>query len=260
MTGSMSDIEDDLHYPYGPKADADNDHLKMPKGFLRRDLRKEPLDVEVIHRGKGLPLAITFGGFGINPDTGRAQYGMQDFLKNSEMNQICLRDHFSCWYHNGVLGASTDVASTVDYLHELIYEHKAPRVLCAGSSGGGYAAILFGTLLEAPVIALNPQTLLQRGLKCFAHGHLYNLKWTDGKGTWDFTMKQQYADLLDLPPSSEPVEIVYGKDDPVDVFHSERMGVLPNVSLIPVPGDHSKAILDTRDSGLLTRLFDDVLT
>lgn len=252
---------DSLYYPTGHGMPADNDHIPMPEGLLDRDLSSEILDVEVIDRGKGLPLVISFGGFGINPDTGRAQYAMQGFLKDSAVNQICVRDHFCCWYHNGISGASTDVASTVVYLRQLIDELQADRILCTGTSGGGHAAILFGTLLGVTgVIALNPQTLLQRGLKCYAEGHLYTLKWTDGEGTWDFTRNQQYADLLDLPPSDVRIEIIYGQDSLIDEFHSGRMNVLPNVHAEGVPGDHSTAIIRARDNGVLAQLFGDVLT
>ncbi len=253
-------LDEELYYPTGPWMPADNDELLPPDGFLDRQLGLEPRDVEVKVIKHGLPLVISFGGSGLDPDSGEARYGMQNFLQEGQVNSISLRDQYTCWFHNGVRGVSTDVATTVTYLTGAIQILQPSRVLCAGASAGGYAAILFGTLLNADgVIALCPQTLLQRGLKCQAHGYLYLLKWTDGEGTWDFKRKQQYADLLDLPESNSRVEIVYGTDDPVDVFHSERMRKFPNVTVETVPGTHGTAIIRTRDTGMLAQLFGDVL-
>lgn len=220
-----------------------------------RTISNEPLDVQMVKKEDGLPLIITFGGCGIDPDTGRAQYAMRNTLHGEQVNQIALRDQYSCWFHNGVQGASHDVASTVAYLQGLIQEFKTDKVLCSGASGGGYAAILFGSLLNITgVVALAPQTILRRGIRCQAHGNLYLLKWTDGAGTWQQT-KQQYADLLDLPPSTTKVLIVYGSKDPVDAYHAKRLKDRPNVHLKRVTGNHSTAIIGTRDSGMLAKLL-----
>jgi len=247
--------ETSIYYRLGPGMPADNDDLVPPVYFLNRDISREPIDLEYIKKGANLPIVISFGGSGLDPDTGESRYAMQKFLKDSRVSQISVRDQYTCWFHNGIRGVSTDVMSTVDRLKELIADSGSKRVLCTGSSAGAYAAILFGTLLNATgVIALCPQTLLKRGIKCQAHGYLYLLKWADGQGT-----KQQYADLLDLPESEVPIELVYGTDDFVDVFHAERMQSLNNVHLVPVAGNHGTAILATRNSGLLSRLFSDAL-
>jgi hypothetical protein len=233
----------------------DNDDLGPPAGFMGRIVGNESLDIQMVKKGDGLPLIITFGGCGIDPDTGRAQYALRNTLRDEDVNQIRLRDQYSCWFHNGVQGASTDIQSTVHYLRDLIQDFKADRILCSGASGGGYAAILFGSLLNVTgVVALAPQTILHRGIRCQAHGNLYLLKWTDGNGSWEHT-KQQYADLLDLPPSETKIFIVYGSQDLVDAYHAQRIQHRPNIQLKKVAGDHSTAIIGARDSGMLTTLL-----
>ena len=63
------------------------------------------------------------------------------------------------WYHNGIKGISTDIDETVSYLHGIISNYK--KVIFIGNSAGGYAAILFGSLLNiSTVIAFVPQTIL----------------------------------------------------------------------------------------------------
>lgn len=257
--GRMMITEADIAYKTGHMMPGDNDHLVPPDWFLNRRLADEPRDMQLHKRGVGLPTVITFSGAGLNPETGEAMYAMQAFLKDSAINVIMLRDQACAWFHGGVRGISTDVASTVQYLQRLLGLWNSSRVLCTGASAGGYAAILFGVLLNATgVIALNPQTLLKRGVQCQAHGWLYMLKWCDGEGTWTPT-KQQYADLLDLPPSDTRIEIVYGADDPVDCFHAERMSAWPNVHLDKQAGTHGTTIVQARDTGLLAQLFGDVL-
>jgi hypothetical protein len=60
-------------------------------------------------------------------------------------------------YHNGISGISRNVDETVVYLKQEIEKYK--NVIFLGVSGGGYAAILFGSLLNVTsVVAFIPQT------------------------------------------------------------------------------------------------------
>lgn len=62
-------------------------------------------------------------------------------------------------YHSGLEGITTTIDDTVEFLREKIKPYK--YVYFLGVSSGGYAAILFGSLLKVTaVIAFIPQTLL----------------------------------------------------------------------------------------------------
>ena len=64
-------------------------------------------------------------------------------------------------YHKGIMGISKTIDETVEYLKTEIGGYK--RVVFIGVSAGGYAAILFGSLLNiASVVAFIPQTLRTR--------------------------------------------------------------------------------------------------
>ena len=66
-----------------------------------------------------------------------------------------------CWYHKGLDGLSTNIEETKTYLETLFQKYQ--KVVIMGISAGGYAAILFGSLLKvAHVIAFVPQTILRR--------------------------------------------------------------------------------------------------
>lgn len=63
-------------------------------------------------------------------------------------------------YHKGITGITTSIDETVAYLKEKIAPYKT--VLFLGVSSGGYAAILFGSLLRVTsVLAFIPQTHLR---------------------------------------------------------------------------------------------------
>jgi hypothetical protein len=61
-------------------------------------------------------------------------------------------------YHQGIHEITNNIDETIDYLRDEIKNYK--NVICLGVSSGGYAAILFGSLLNINyVLAFIPQTL-----------------------------------------------------------------------------------------------------
>ncbi len=67
--------------------------------------------------------------------------------------------HRQC-YHSGIKDKTTNIPETVEYLKNEMRLYK--RVIFIGVSSGGYAALLFGSLLNVSnVIAFIPQTILR---------------------------------------------------------------------------------------------------
>lgn len=110
-----------------------------------------------------------FEWFGIRPDAGRYVY---------------VRDVFKQWYISGINQHFNDPDKLLILLKDLIGGYN--RIYTVGSSAGGYAAILYGSLLGADrVFAFNPQVEIyseeQRG--CFSllthskkkYAHYYDL-------------------------------------------------------------------------------------
>lgn len=61
-------------------------------------------------------------------------------------------------YHSGIEGISKNIDETTKYLHEKIKSYK--YIYFLGISSGGYASILFGSLLNVTaIIAFIPQTI-----------------------------------------------------------------------------------------------------
>ncbi len=86
-------------------------------------------------------LSIGFAGFyDTNP---RFEWNV---LKKFNTDTLLLKDPSMAWYLTGIDNLSTDVRSTVDFIHK--YTYKYDKLLFFGSSMGGYAAILYGSLVN----------------------------------------------------------------------------------------------------------------
>lgn len=82
---------------------------------------------------------------------------------NNAYKHIFLRDIFKQWYLKGI---NSQQNSPTELLALLKKETEGLSVVAVGSSAGGYAAILFGVLLQAKrVLAFNPQFEIKSLLK-----------------------------------------------------------------------------------------------
>lgn len=106
-------------------------------------------------------LIVFFGGkqkkFG-----GELPYEFLNFTKKHfpTINAIFYIDRNNAFYSKGLKDISTDINSTVQYLRGVIKPYK--KVIFCGHSAGGYAALLFGSLLEInTVVAFGPQTIFE---------------------------------------------------------------------------------------------------
>lgn len=103
-------------------------------------------------------LIISFGGL----DSVMGGTPPFEFLQIlTQINPTCdkylIIDQHQIWYHKGIDGVSSDIPTTKDFLAKIISSYK--KVLFLGNSAGGYAAILFGSLLNVDsVLAFVPQT------------------------------------------------------------------------------------------------------
>ncbi|OAP39192.1 tetratricopeptide repeat protein [Sinorhizobium americanum] len=82
-----------------------------------------------------------------------------------ETNAIFIRDPGKSWYNGAIPGLSGNANELLDLLRAHCAKFDLSRVTVAGTSMGGYAAILFGTLLGAGrVVAIGPQIVLDKNL------------------------------------------------------------------------------------------------
>ena len=105
-------------------------------------------------------LIVSFGGH--IPCFGGVRFEFNNFLQEffPEYNRFFYVDIHKQCYHSGINNISNNIDTTVEYLRNKIKDYS--EVTFIGHSSGGYAAILFGSLLNVKtVIAFIPQTILR---------------------------------------------------------------------------------------------------
>jgi hypothetical protein len=140
-------------------------------------------------------------------------------------------------YHSGIEDTTRSVDESVVYLRDKTRGYK--HAVFLGVSSGGYAAILYGSLLNiSAVVAFIPQTRLEN--------------------------KERYYDTryVDLAPILNPITryTLIGDPDEKEAFHHmshcSRVAHLPNVEVL----SHAKLQMKKlRDDGRLTQILNDVV-
>jgi hypothetical protein len=154
-------------------------------------------------------------------------------------SRLYLIDTGQCWYHKGLKGHTHNIGSTIRYLRNII--NKYSEVTFIGISMGGYAAILFGSLLNIKnVIAFMPQTIINSRHTKTVKNKFFNLK----KFINNTTNYQIYGDL------SCPA----GRNHSIN--HCNNINIYDNVTLITRDKLNMKEI---RDSGELENIIKNVL-
>jgi hypothetical protein len=115
--------------------------------------------LEINNLNKDL-LIISFGGCalklgGILPF--ECLKSLTIWFPTADLRFIIDKNH--AYYHKGIDGISTTISETKEFLEKISNGYK--KVIFIGTSAGGYAAILFGSLLNiSHVISFIPQTIL----------------------------------------------------------------------------------------------------
>lgn len=218
--------------------------------------------IDAIYPGR--PLIISFNYF-----TQQDEFDMFGRIRKLEQragapfNRIYLRDSKNAWYQYGIKGLGNSVHEVAQKLQGLIRFIRPSEVITIGQSMGGYAAILYGILLQADrAIGFGPLS------------HL-NAEWTcrDGDVRWLSLIEQfnaappphWYPDLVALALSSPVlphIHVVAGTN-PVgssnlpnmDKLHTERFAGVPGLVLHEFPEARHEVSLWLLENDLLDDLL-----
>jgi hypothetical protein len=151
----------------------------------------------------------------------------------NEINRHFYVDTYKTCYHKGISGISNNIDETAEYLQNEIKDYK--NVIFLGCSGGGYAAILFGSLLNVTsVVAFTPPTI--------RYDENIDEKYRDISKYINTTTKYYlYGDLS-----------VSNKKDPHHISHCQRISHYPNVFITK---KHEINLKKMRDSGELYKIL-----
>jgi hypothetical protein len=200
-------------------------------------------------------LLVLFGGI-----AGGVSIPVFEFFRVTDgypSKRVFLRDPRRSWYQLGIPGVGDSASGVRSLLVSTIARSGAERVVMAGASAGGYAAMLFGTWCGADeTIAFSPQTFIDPVNRELS-----------GDGRWQAQIdalhdavdgRDAVLDLLEVLPSivsQTRHQIHVSTDDNLDMIHAQRMAGCPGVEIIQhVDGGH-RLVKTLRDRGILKPLM-----
>lgn len=142
---------------------------------------------------------------------------------------IFVRDVFKQWYLAGINQHINTPDKFLDFLKE---ETKGYELITIGSSAGGYAAILYGSLLHAKqVLAFNPQVEIESLLK----------RSSEAKDPLIFRIKDertQYFNILPYINKNTDIFYFYSNKSQWDIEQNKHIRDIPNLYKIAYHSKH----------------------
>lgn len=232
-------------------------HLTRPlrRGF-RRDLEDPRTPLAADLRSSSSTLLIAFGGL-------RGKVGVLPFeffraTGDIPVKRLFVRDLRESWYHRGIPGHGNTLTDVVGAVEEVVARARAERLVVAGNSAGGYAALVFGTLLGADAaLCFAPQTTLD----------LDDLA-ALGDDRWDEYLRpltaagaldERWVDLARALPGARRAEtryrVFFDESLAPDRGHAERLLGIDGVSLYRFGHGRHRLVNSLRENGVLHRLL-----
>jgi hypothetical protein len=214
----------------------------------------DPLNIEMDDDSR--TLLVAFGGM-----LGRMGIPPFEFFRLAggiPVKRLFVRDLHQAWYHRGLPGYGTTLTSVAQSLRELIGRYDVDRLVVTGNSAGGYAALVFGTLLDADVVlCFAPQTVLDLDVLDAIGDH----RWDDRlRPLVDGDVLDQ--DWVDVGPAlartargTTRYEVYFDESLSVDRDHVERLAGVQNLRLYRFGRGAHHVVGSLRDSGALSLIL-----
>jgi hypothetical protein len=196
-------------------------------------------EYRIINNNKSL--IICFGGMALKFG-GLLPFEFLNYLSSTYIDNcdlIFYIDKNRCWYHKGIQDITNNIEDTILYLNSIIKNGNYQKVIFMGTSAGGYASILFGSLCENVnnVISFMPQTLLNNPI---------DIKYSNLKNIINENTK--YIVCGDTS--------IRNNEDNHHISHYENIECFSNVKIIKMNGLNLKQL---RDNGFIKIIIDDIL-
>lgn len=201
-------------------------------------------------------LLVSFGG--IYQGMGIPVFEFFNSISDIKCDKIFLRDFNQGWYHKGVDSKLDRLDKITEYLQEIISANQYQKICFIGNSMGGYAALLFGSLLKVDrVLAFAPQTFINPFLRLIN----YDRRWAKQiSKVYAFNNKRkEYFDLKKTLSQNQnfktELNIYYSPEHRLDKKHAERLKNINNVTLHPVEKGGHGVVQTIRNNGQLKSLI-----
>ena len=199
-------------------------------------------------------LYIIFGGK--NTGIGMPPF---EFCRASNIlneNKVFVRDISQAWYHCGLSGITKDIDSTAIYLKKVIHSYQPKETILIGNSMGGFAAILFASLIKnCRAIAFAPQTFLG------PVSRLKNNEWRWKSETFSTYIKtiskKKYFNLRSLKDDNADwrADIIVSEDHSRDLAHALNITELSQVKLHRYNSNKHRIVKVLRERNLLGEIL-----
>jgi len=186
-------------------------------------------------------LIICFGGMALQFG-GILPFEFLNYLSSIYKNNcdlIFFIDRNQCWYHKGIQNITNNINETILYINNIIKNGNYKKVIFMGTSAGGYAAILFGSMCNnvTNVISFIPQTIIKNPI---------NLNYSNLKNIINENTKYiLYGD-----------KSIQDINDNHHISHCENIECFTNVKIIKNKGCNLKSL---RDTGFIKNTIDDII-
>ncbi|CAA0110536.1 Uncharacterised protein [BD1-7 clade bacterium] len=203
-------------------------------------------------------LLIAFAGL-----AGKLAIPMFEFNQSTKelenVNKIYLRDHKRLWYHAGLYNVGNNIESIANYLRRYTTHSSTNKVVVIGSSGGGYAALLFGHILQADEVhAFSAKTTINPILRFMRNdlpkrNRLKRMLYLLSKGEKRYFNIERIFRLH--PNHKTSYHIYFSCNHERDTFHALRVKHIPNVHLHPYEYNRHNLVAFLKKEGELSSIL-----
>lgn len=196
-------------------------------------------------------LMIAFGG--LQGFTAIPPFEFLNLTRDIPCKKIFVRDFEQVWYLKGLPGIAPNPEGVAEYLRGVIRSQSVRRVVTVGNSMGGYAALLFGALLDADVVlSFAPQTYLSLWKSALTLDIRWRRALVKANRVNQNPAYLELHNVLKSTPRKGTYHLYYSADDWHDVLHAVNLRGT-GVDLIRCPGGGHALVKHLRESGELKR-------
>jgi hypothetical protein len=213
---------------------------------------ESPIKIELVPCSDRL--FFLFGGF-----SGAMGMPLFEFYRAAQVmdcSKVFLRDLAQAWYQRGLPTVGPDVFAIRVFLKHMIEESGASQIRFVGNSMGGFAAILFCSLLETgEAIAFSPQTFICQEKRA----QHKDQRWAAQIN--ELAMTRSASDIYDLKswiskhnPNTR-ARVYVSLADSLDMIHANELAEFQNIKIHSYDVGGHRLVRHLRDDGSLARIL-----
>jgi hypothetical protein len=200
----------------------------------------------------GSAVLVAFGGLSFRG--GPPPFEFVNLFSESPIGKVFVRDLDQCFYQRGVRGLGRSINEVAVSLEELLAGRN--RRVFVGASAGGYAALIFGSMLRVDhVVAMSPQTFLGGRLRRLHNDRRFAMRI---QAAQHHALSRRDLDVkhaMRRRGGKSQFHVYYPNRHVLDSRHATRLRRLPGVDLQPRDSAEHTFVRDMRDDGSLKQML-----